>query len=64
MTSRKTPPKSSPPRKATDEAARATIPATDVGVTLKVSEEALKRLDQIQEQTVKAAQEDQKFSWR
>ena len=41
-----------------------TIPASDVGVTLKISDKALRKLDQIQEETIKAAQEDQKFSWR
>ena len=29
-----------------------------------ISDKALKELDQIQEKTIKAAQEDQKFSWR
>lgn len=43
---------------------RATLPASDVGVTLKISDKALKELDRIQEKTIKAAQEDQKFSWR
>ena len=40
------------------------MPASDVGVTLKISDDALRKLDQIQEETIKAAQEDQKFSWR
>ena len=40
------------------------MPASDVGVTLKISDKALRTLDQIQEETIKAAQEDQKFSWR
>ena len=43
---------------------RATISASDVGVTLRISDEALKELDRIQEKNIKAAQEDQKFSWR
>ena len=43
---------------------RATISASDVGVTLRISDEALKELDRIQEENIKAAQEDQKFSWR
>lgn len=43
---------------------RKTISAREVGVTLTISEKALKKLDQIQEETIKAAQEDQKFSWR
>ena len=43
---------------------RTTIPASDVGVTLTISKKALEELDRIQEETIKAAQESQKFSWR
>ena len=43
---------------------RTTIPSRDVGVTLMISEEARAELDRIQEETIKAAQEGQKFSWR
>ena len=43
---------------------RTTIPASDVGVTLTISKKALEELDRIQEETIKAAQEGQKFSWR
>ena len=43
---------------------RTTIPASEVGVTLTISEKALAELDRIQEETIKAAQESQKFSWR
>ena len=43
---------------------RTTIPASAVGVTLTISEEALAELDRIQEETIKAAQAGQKFSWR
>ena len=64
MTSRQTRDSATPSRKATDTSARTTIPAEDVGVTLTISEKALKKLDQIQEETIKAAQDDQKFSWR
>ena len=53
-----------PPRATTEVSERATIPASEVGVTLTISDKALKKLDQIQEETIKAAQEDQKFSWR
>ena len=49
---------------ADDSKTRPTIPASTVGVTLVISDKALKELDQIQEKTIKAAQEDQKFSWR
>ena len=64
MTTRKTPRGASPSREAADVSERTTIPASDVGVTLRISDEALRELDQIQEETIKAAQEDQKFSWR
>ena len=43
---------------------RKTIPASDVGVTLTISDKALEEVDRIQEETIKAAQEVQKFSWR
>ena len=43
---------------------RKTIPASEVGVTLTISDKARDELDRIQEETVKAAQEGQKFSWR
>lgn len=46
------------------EEKRMTIPASEVGVTLTISQKALKELERIQEETVMAAQEDQKFSWR
>lgn len=49
----------SPPRSK-----RTTIPASDVGVTLTISDEALEEIDRIQEENIKAAQEGQKFSWR
>ena len=51
-------------RKSTDNSERMTLPASEVGVTLTISEKALKEIKQIQEETVKAAQEDQQFSWR
>ena len=53
-----------PPRETTEFSDRTTIPASEVGVTLTISDKALKKLDQIQEETIKAAHEDQKFSWR
>ena len=64
MTSRQIRDSETPSRESTDTSARTTIPAKDVGVTLTISEKALKKLDQIQEETIKAAQDDQKFSWR
>lgn len=41
-----------------------TLDSKEIGVTLKISEETLRKLDKIQEETVKAGQEIQKFSWR
>ena len=41
-----------------------TIPANEVGVTLTISNEALEKIDKIQEQYIKAAQEDRKVLWR
>ena len=41
-----------------------TLSATEIGITLRVDEDALKTLDDIQEETIKAAQEHQKFAWR
>ena len=43
---------------------RPTLPAQKVGVTLTISDEALKKIDDKQLKTIKAAQEDQNFSWR
>ena len=43
---------------------RKSIPASEVGVSLTISKEALNAMDRIEEETIKAAQEAQKFSWR
>ena len=43
---------------------RKTIPASEVGFTLTVSEEARRKIDRIEEEAIKAAQEDQKFAFR
>lgn len=43
---------------------RPTLAAQEVGVTLTISDEALKEIDDKQAKTIKAAQEDQNFSWR
>ena len=64
MTTRQTPRSASPSGEADDVSERTTIPSSAIGVTLRISDEALKKLDQMQEETIKAAQEDQKFSWR
>ena len=43
---------------------RKTILASEVGLSLTLSDEALKEFDRIQEETIRAAEKDQKFSWR
>ena len=64
MTSGKIRDSAKPSRESTDDSKRTPIPASEVGVTLRISDKALRELDQIHEETIKAAQEDQKFSWR
>ena len=43
---------------------RKTIPASEVGLSLTLGDEALKEFDRIQEQNIKAAEKSQNFSWR
>ena len=43
---------------------RKTILASEVGLSLTISDETLKEFDRIQEKTVRAAEKDQNFSWR
>lgn len=64
MTSRQTRKIPAASRKSADSSERMTLPASEVGVTLTISEKALKEIERLQEETVKAAQEDQQFSWR
>ena len=64
MTDKEHPRDPSPPQDATQVSQRKTIPASDVGVTLTISNKALEEVDRIQEETIKAARESQKFSWR
>ena len=64
MPARQTRGSATPSRETTESPKGTTIPASEVGVTLMISDKALKELDRIQEETIKAAQEDQKFSWR
>lgn len=40
------------------------IPASKVGLSLTISDDTLKEFDRIQEETIQAAEKDQKFSWR
>ena len=47
-----------------DQAAKPkTVPASEVGLSLTISNEVLKDFDRIQEKTIKAAEKDPKFSW-
>lgn len=41
-----------------------TVPASKVGLSLTISDKALKDFDRKQEETINAAESDQKFSWR
>ena len=43
---------------------RKTVSASKVGLSLTISNKALKEFDRIQEETTKAAEKIQKFSWR
>ena len=43
---------------------RKTIPTSEVGFTLTISDEAMKEIDRIEEEAVKASQEDQEFAFR
>ena len=43
---------------------RKTILASEVGLSLTLSDETLKEFDRIQEETIRAAEKEQKFSWR
>ena len=64
MQTRRTRDSATPSRGTTQKSKRPTIPARQVGVTLTISDKARKELDKLQEEAVKALQEDQKFSWR
>ena len=64
MTNNKTPQSPTPSQGAARVSGRTTIPASDVGVTLTISKKALEELERIHDETIKAAQEAQKFSLR
>ena len=64
MTDKESPRDPAPSADKAQDSKRKTIPARDVGVSLTISKKALKEVDRIQEETIKAAQEVQKFSWR
>ena len=64
MTTRQTSGKAKRSGEGSEVSERKVIPAKEVGVTLKISDEALKKLDQIQEEAIRGAQNDQNFAWR
>ena len=43
---------------------RETIPAREVGVSLTISDKALREIEQIKVKTIKAAQHARDFAWR
>ena len=53
-----------PEQDAEQTSTRKTILASQVGLSLTISDKALKEFDRIQEETVKAAEKNQNFSWR
>ena len=64
MTTNRTDHSTDPKPDAGHDTERKTIPASEVGLSLTLSEEALKEFDRIQEETIRAAEESHKFSWR
>ena len=64
MTDKESPHDPAPSEDEAQVSKKKTIPARDVGVSLTISKKALKEVDRIQEETIKAAREVQKFSWR
>ena len=64
MTGKESPRDPAPSENKDQVTKRKTIPASDVGVSLTISKKAMKEVDRIQEESIKAAQEVQKFSWR
>ena len=53
-----------PARETSGSPERKTIAAAKVGLTLTLTDEAMKGFDHIQEETIKSAEKDQNFSWR
>ena len=64
MTDKETPRDPAASEDKAQESKKKTIPASDVGVSLTISKRAMKEVDRIQEESIKAAQAVQKFSWR
>ena len=64
MTTKRTDHSTDPKPDAGQGPERKTIPASEVGLSLTISDKTLKEFDRIQEETIRAAEKDQKFSWR
>lgn len=47
-----------------DQSERKTVTASRVGLSLTLSQKALRDFERLQEETIKAAEKDRKFSWR
>lgn len=64
MTTERTENDTDPKREVGHAPERRTIPASEVGLSLTLSEETIKEFDRIQEKTIRAAEKEQNFSWR
>ena len=64
MTAKRTDDSTDPTRDAGQIPRRKTILASDVGLSLTLSDQARKEFDRMQEETIRAAEKDQNFSWR
>ena len=64
MTKKRTNHSTDPTQDTGQAPTRKTVAASDVGLSLTISDEALKKFDRIQEETIKTIEKDQKFSWR
>ncbi len=64
MTTDRTDERIGPEHDANQTSTRKTILASEVGLSLTISDKALKEFDRIQEETVRAAEKNQNFSWR
>ena len=64
MTTKRTDDNTDPTPDTGQALGRKTILASDVGLSLTLSDQARKEFDRIQEETIRAAEKDQNFSWR
>ena len=64
MATKRTDHRPDPTPKSAKPSGPKTVPASRVGLSLTISDKALRDFDRKQEKTIKAAEQDQKFSWR